>query len=60
MNFKAFLIGAGVIVLVIVSYVVYSSRGPLEPEGSLTNIELSPTPIGASEPTISSTAQGQP
>jgi hypothetical protein len=60
MNFKAFLFAVVTIIVVAVVYVLYSSRQPLEPEGSLTNVELSPTKAGEPEPTISSTVQGLP
>ncbi len=37
-----------------------TSKQPLQPEGSLKNIELSPTPVGEGEPAVSNTAVGQP
>ena len=50
-NTKAFIVGVLVIVLGILIFLLYRRQQPLEPAGSLTNIEISPT--SKSEPVIS-------
>lgn len=59
-NTRAFLIAVIIILLVIISYMSFTAQQPLRPEGSLKNVEISPTPIGETEPTISGQAVGLP
>jgi hypothetical protein len=58
MNTRAFLIAIIIILLIIIGYVSVT-REQLQPDGSLTNMEISPPPLGEVEPAISNTVPGQ-